>query len=332
MTMETGVVRILLIDDDEDDFIITRDLLLEVESSRFKLDWVSSYDDAIRAVELGLHDLYLIDYRLGANNGLDLLRWAVANGCSIPMILLTGQGDEDIDVAAMESGAIDYLIKGQINSTILERSIRYALERNRVEQRLAQKIDELERVVEERETLARIGRIVSSSLNIDEVYGSLVEQVRKLIPADRVTINLINMESQTATQAWILGSDVPGRRLHETMPLLGTLTNEVVQRRAGLIIQSDDEEEMIRQYPGLRPAVESGLWSFLSVPMISNDQIIGVLHLRAVKANRYTGADLALAQSIADQIAGAITTCKGRRHTVPAGRRDGVPPELIFGC
>ena len=177
MNMGTSVVRILLIDDDEDDFIITRDLLLEVESRRFKLDWVSSYDDAIGAIEPGLHDLYLIDYRLGANNGLDLLRRAVANGCRIPMILLTGQGDEDIDVAAMESGAMDYLIKGQINSTILERSIRYALERNRVEQQLAQKIDELENALAEIKTLSGLLPICSSCKKIrnDEGYWDQIE-------------------------------------------------------------------------------------------------------------------------------------------------------------
>ena len=128
---EQRAVRILLVDDDEDDFVVTRDLLADSKRTSFVLDWVSGFDEAIDVIVSNAHDIYLIDYRLGEHNGLELLAHARASGCPAPLVLLTGQNDGEIDLAAMRAGAADYLVKGQIDAQLLERSIRYALEQNR---------------------------------------------------------------------------------------------------------------------------------------------------------------------------------------------------------
>ncbi|HEX9459572.1 MAG TPA: EAL domain-containing protein [Thermoanaerobaculia bacterium] len=127
----TREIRLLLVEDDEDDYVLTRDLLTDSRRTRFALDWVASFDEALGAMGKGQHDVYLVDYRLGEHDGLEVLREARAAGCLRPIILLTGQGDGDVDIAAMQAGAADYLVKGQIDSQILERSIRYSLEQNR---------------------------------------------------------------------------------------------------------------------------------------------------------------------------------------------------------
>ena len=133
---DARAVRILLVEDDEDDFVLTRDLLGESRRTRFELDWVSSFDEAMDALTRNGHDLALIDYRLGEHDGLELLHFARQLGVTAPLILLTGQGDGDIDLAAMRAGAADYLVKGQIDAPLLERSIRYALEQSRTLQAL----------------------------------------------------------------------------------------------------------------------------------------------------------------------------------------------------
>jgi diguanylate cyclase (GGDEF)-like protein/PAS domain S-box-containing protein len=129
--LDQRAVRILLVEDDEDDYVLTRDLLADSKRTSFALDWVSSFDEACPAIARGAHDLYLIDYRLGEHDGIEVLRCARAAGVTAPLILLTGQGDGDVDLAAMREGAADYLVKGQIDAPLLERSIRYALEQNR---------------------------------------------------------------------------------------------------------------------------------------------------------------------------------------------------------
>ncbi|HEY9674934.1 MAG TPA: response regulator [Waterburya sp.] len=134
--MDNYPVKVLLVDDDEDDYILTRDLLSESQGTRFELEWVNTWDLALEVMGQNQHEVYLLDYRLGEYNGLDLLRQAIANGCRAPIILLTGQGDREIDVEAMKAGAADYLDKTQIRAPWLERSIRYALERRRAEQKI----------------------------------------------------------------------------------------------------------------------------------------------------------------------------------------------------
>lgn len=134
--MNNDIVKVLLVDDDEDDYILTRDWFLDMEQTRFLLEWVSSYDQAIKAIALCQHDVYLFDYRLGSRNGLELLREALNNGCLAPIILLTGQGDHEVDMEAMKAGAADYLDKSLLGAPLLERSIRYAIERKQAEQKI----------------------------------------------------------------------------------------------------------------------------------------------------------------------------------------------------
>ncbi|MBW4623069.1 MAG: response regulator [Cyanosarcina radialis HA8281-LM2] len=129
-------VRVLIVDDDEDDYILTRDLLSQIQGTKFALEWVDNYSSALEKMVQKQHDVYLLDYRLGDRNGLELLQAAIAAGCQAPIILLTGQGDRQIDVEAMKAGAADYLDKSQLRPYWLERSIRYAIERKRTEQKM----------------------------------------------------------------------------------------------------------------------------------------------------------------------------------------------------
>jgi two-component system, cell cycle sensor histidine kinase and response regulator CckA len=129
--IRTGIVRVLLVEDDEDDFVITRDLLAEIPGGRFALDWVKTFEAGLEAMCLNQHDTVLVDYHLGPHNGVELLRAALERGCQAPIILLTGAGQHQVDVEAMQAGAADYLLKGHLRADSLERSIRYAAQRKR---------------------------------------------------------------------------------------------------------------------------------------------------------------------------------------------------------
>src|SRR3989338_8424553 len=137
MTDAERTLRILLIEDDEDDFLITRDLLREAQSLQCQLDWVNTYAEGLQAIHRQQHDLILIDYRLGPESGLELIEQAQQAGVRTQIILLTGQDDDDLDSHAFERGAADYLVKGQIDSRLLARSIRYAVNRAKVVEELA---------------------------------------------------------------------------------------------------------------------------------------------------------------------------------------------------
>src|SRR3954447_14879548 len=121
--------RILIVDDDEDDYFITSEYIKSIPSNNFIVDWSYNYKDALGKLTSNDYDIYFVDYRLGIKTGMDLLTDAIAQGCEAPIILLTGKGTQEIDVKAMESGAYDYLIKSELNTEKLERCIRYSLER-----------------------------------------------------------------------------------------------------------------------------------------------------------------------------------------------------------
>lgn len=129
--VESELIKVLLVDDDQGDFEMTRAMLSQAEHGSFKLDWVSTFEEAVDAFRAGDHDVYLLDYFLEDRTGLDLLGEANRNGVEAPIIMLTGRGSRQVDVGAMEAGAADYLVKGKIDPEVLERAIRYALERNR---------------------------------------------------------------------------------------------------------------------------------------------------------------------------------------------------------
>ncbi|MGH9363585.1 MAG: response regulator, partial [Thermoanaerobaculia bacterium] len=131
MTDDAPANSVLLIDDDEDDFVLARDLLAESGSARFELAWTPDYEAGLQALRERSHDVYLLDYHLGERNGLELLREAAALGCRAPIIMLTGLGGREVDLEAMRLGAADYLFKKSLDAPLLERAIRYCLERTR---------------------------------------------------------------------------------------------------------------------------------------------------------------------------------------------------------
>ncbi|HET6522187.1 MAG TPA: EAL domain-containing protein [Geminicoccaceae bacterium] len=134
----TGKPRILLIEDDDGDYVIVRDMLEEVCRGGFTLDRAGTWDEALAAIGGGGHDACVLDDGLGGRSGIELVREAVARGCRAPIILLTGEASREIDLEAMRAGAADYLVKGEITAPLLERSIRYAIERHRGERRLSE--------------------------------------------------------------------------------------------------------------------------------------------------------------------------------------------------
>jgi two-component system, cell cycle sensor histidine kinase and response regulator CckA len=123
--------KVLLVEDDEDDYFLTRSLFAEIKGNRYKIDWIPTFAAGLDAMAGNQHDICLVDYRLGAQNGIDLLREAIDRGCEAPIILLTGQGEKEVDIQAMRAGAADYLVKGRLDAGLLERSIRYSIERKR---------------------------------------------------------------------------------------------------------------------------------------------------------------------------------------------------------
>ncbi|GAB4305370.1 MAG: hypothetical protein Fur0025_47420 [Oscillatoriaceae cyanobacterium] len=182
-------VKVLLVDDDDENCKFIYDLFSAIKIGKFELATATSYGQALEQILLNKHDVYLLDYHLSQQvkvknapvkgkkpltnpggekgRGLELLREALAKGCSGPIILLTALADLDVDMEAMNAGAADYLIKSQLDPHLLERSIRYAIERKRAEKAL--------RLSQERYALALGGGQVGVwdwNIKTNEIYIS----------------------------------------------------------------------------------------------------------------------------------------------------------------
>jgi len=129
MSLLNAHASILIVDDDEDDFIITGEYIKAIPGNTFKLEWSSNYNNGLKGLLSGKYDICFVDYRLGVKTGLDFLKEAMKNNCEDPIVLLTGKGNYDVDIQAMQCGAFDYLVKTELNTEKMERCIRYALER-----------------------------------------------------------------------------------------------------------------------------------------------------------------------------------------------------------
>lgn len=139
-------IKVLIVDDDEEDFIIARDLLDEQDHTPCEVEWASDPERALRLIGERRHDVYLLDYRLGSTTGLELLRQAFGEQAHAPVIMLTGYEDHQVDLEATLLGVTDFLIKSQLSSALLERSIRYAVRHHAILRQL--------RETQERYTLA----------------------------------------------------------------------------------------------------------------------------------------------------------------------------------
>lgn len=181
-------VSVLLVDDDRDDFVLTRDLLAEIVGSRFRLDWISNCEQGLDCVCSGKYDVILLDHSLGSMTGLELLAQAREKGCDAPIIIFTGLADPNIDAAAMKYGAAQYLEKARLDATLLERTIRYAIQQRHVE-------IELERRVKERtEELDKANAALrEAAARKDEFLATLAHELRNPLAPIRNALEIMRI-------------------------------------------------------------------------------------------------------------------------------------------
>lgn len=142
-------INLLLVDDDKEDYLIIRSIISKIKDNPFRIEWVGDINIAKKVIEARRHDAYLVDYRLGAKTGLELLKDFNITKRQEPFILLTGAGDEKVEQEAMQMGIADYLVKGSFNPELLGRVIRYSIQRKNFEEARMQELIELNRSKDE---------------------------------------------------------------------------------------------------------------------------------------------------------------------------------------
>lgn len=131
-----AAIRVLVIDDAEADFQLIKRRLERVDFPKFEVLWANTFDAGIQGVESGQFDAFLVDLHLGNENGIELVRTARQMDCDAPLILLTGSASRLTDLESMRAGATDFIDKNAAPSGLIERVVRYGVERHRAQRQL----------------------------------------------------------------------------------------------------------------------------------------------------------------------------------------------------
>lgn len=137
--MASQAIHVLLVEDDDGDYFLTSGAINSIGRARYEIVWCQTFEKALDALSRQSFDVALVDYRIGVQTGIEFMVAAKAKGHDVPMILMTGLQDHEIDLAASNAGAADYLNKGELTSALIERSIRFACANATTQRILAQR-------------------------------------------------------------------------------------------------------------------------------------------------------------------------------------------------
>lgn len=158
-----------------------------------------------------------------------------------------------------------------------------------------------------REVLANIGKVMSSSLDMEEVYDHFAERLRTIIPFDQLAISIVDTQQGITVSSYVAGtSESDSAKPGESTPLQGSLAGIVVRKRSPATVDSVTREQIDNELPALRAAYNDGYRSFLTVPLVHRDDVVAVLEMRSFEPASYTSHYSMLAERVGNQIAGAI--------------------------
>ncbi len=316
-------VRVMLVDDDHDDYVITRDLFAELGEA-YSLDWVSNYESGLRELAHGNHDVYLLDYRLGSHDGLELLREGLRAGCKAPIIIMTGQTDRELDFAAMKAGAADYLVKGKMDAPGLERLLRYALQQkrneleleNRVRERtseLAQANGSLRRWSEQLQELARLSALLNTAHDIGSVIGFVTQTVREIIGANAALTRIV-VDTQERSPLISTSWSDKFARWRQGSTRFGTIALDNLvcsDNRARRFTQEALAALPEYALPGMDGATAPPMRGWLAAPLIGRDGgNLGLIELSDRYEDEFTETDETLLQQVAQTTSVALENAR----------------------
>ena len=181
---------VLLIEDNDGDARLIREMLQDAPGAHFHLEWADRLTTGLERLSRGGVDVVLLDLSLPESQGLDSFLRVHAQAPRIPVVVLTGSKDEELGNKAVQSGAQDYLIKGQVDAPLLGRALRYSMERGRIEEDLRRRVEQL----------AEMDR------RKDEFLATLAHELRNPLAPIRNSLHILRMSG---------GSGPAAERVHE---------------------------------------------------------------------------------------------------------------------
>lgn len=244
-------IRVLVIEDDEDDWVIIEKIFSKVKDSNFTVEWSRTYEDAIARIDEGVHDAYLIDYRLGEHTGTEILERVHPERRSQPFILMTGVSDSDLEWRSLRLAAADYLVKGSFDAILLSRTITYALQRKHIEQQRINQLVELNQAKEDFISIAS-HQLRTPATGVKQYLGMVVEGfVGDVSPAQMTLLKQAYQSNER--QLRIIGDllkvaqvDSGKMKLHLSDVAITELIVEVIDEQRGVTSERNQTVEFTK--------------------------------------------------------------------------------------
>jgi signal transduction histidine kinase/CheY-like chemotaxis protein len=319
-------LTILVIDDDAVDRMAVRRALRSA-GIPLTIAEADSGAAALAACEQTAFDCVFLDYRLPDIDGLVVLREIRARGHATPVVMLTGQGDEQLAVELMKAGATDYLAKGAASPERLAQTLRNALRVYRAEMQAEQAEQALRRAAAEQRLLAEASQILASSLDYEATLAGLAGLAVAEI-ADWCIVDIVFDDGSVERLAAAHRDPSLQARIEAFQPCYPTQADE--PSTLNNVLQTGKPELIAEITPELLEAIamdgeqlallrDLGLRSRIRLPLIARDRILGVLTLAAARRT-YGPDDMRLAEDLARRAAVAIDNARLYREAQLAVR------------
>ena len=308
--MDCNAINVLLVEDSPDDAYLISRTLGGAKEPEFNVECVSRLSEGLDSISRGGIDVVLLDLSLPDSQGFDTFSTLHAQAPQIPVVLLTGTDDEELAIQAAKEGAQDYLVKGQFHHQLLARSILYSVERQRLFRQSEQQAlenarlyQELEASREEVAVVDSVARIITSTLDIEQVYEQFALEVKKLVDFDRIYITVAAQANEAYSARYLFGVTQP-EHFHSQ-------SNGSAREpgRNSAVLGYPPEQDNSTGSPA--PEREVGIldaegFSSIDVTLISNGRIIGTMGVRSCRAGAYGERAQTILERLASQIAPAL--------------------------
>ena len=288
-------MRVLLVEDNEDDAILIRE---ELSKTNIEIERAELLSTALDRLVGGGLDAVLLDLSLPDARGLDTIERVLNKAPGVPIVVLTGFNDEEAAVEAVERGAQDYLIKGQVDGHLLARSLRYALQRHRAEEALKKRNRELM-------ILKKISEIILGFLDLEAVLERILEEAMRIGSFDLGNIRLLDASGEMLEVVAARGYGDPENVLNHRS-ISRSLEFAQSSHFRELMFMQACMEENVQACAGLRTFKKEGVESFVQVPVRAEGEVLGIIQLASRTRRAFRRDEVNLLETIGNQMGIAI--------------------------
>ena len=304
--------RVLLVEDNAGDERIIRELLYEMGYHRSQIQAVQTLAAGIDAISQNSFDAVLLDLSLPDSHGMDTFSALNSQATHLPIIILTGLGDTRVATEAVKQGAQDYLLKDELDPVPLDRAVRYAIGRKKLQLQNQVLLQDAKRYASQLEIINKASYEISATLSLSEIFAHFQNAIYQLIPrTNTVIFSRYDGERELFIPMYVHHEgEIQDVSKIEAVPLEppGYGLQSQVVRTSQPMITNQFRTEIKERVKTSQDIQTSGnqTRSSLYAPLLAKHQVVGVVNLQSAEPDYYQDSHLGLLSVLSNTTAVAL--------------------------